>query len=405
MLRSIHFHQILLCLFLFSCKDSGNVIAQENIKPKQETSILVGAEQSQLYLNDLASKKVGLVINQTSLVKGEHLVDYLLNESVLVKRLFSPEHGIRGKADAGEKVKSGKDAKTGLPIVSLYGKNRKPLPEQLEDIDLMVFDLQDVGVRFYTYISTLHYVMEACAEANIPLLLLDRPNPNAHYIDGPILDMKFKSFVGMHPVPIVYGMTIGEYAKMINGEKWLANGVTCDLKVISCAHYAHDKFYSLPIKPSPNLPNDLSVALYPSLCLFEGTTVSVGRGTNKQFQVYGHPQLDDLTFIFTPMPNEGSKTPKHKGKEVYGMDLSGNDLRALRSKGKLDLFHLLKAHRMVKATGEDFFNQNNFFEKLAGNDILRQQILEGKNEKQIRESWNEGLANFKKIRSNYLIYQ
>ena len=320
-------------------------------------------------------------------------------QGVDVIKVFAPEHGFRGKADAGELVKDGIDTKTGVPIVSLYGKNKKPSAEQLKDLDIVVFDIQDVGARFYTYISSLHYVMEACAESNIPVLILDRPNPNGHYIDGPILELEHKSFVGMHPIPVVHGMTIGEYAKMINGEGWLKNGVTCDIKVIDIQNYSHDKAYVLPIKPSPNLPNSQAINLYPSLCFFEGTNVNAGRGTSKQFQIYGSPYLDKTVYDFKyiPSPNEGSKYPKHDGKLCYGEDLANH--------GKLDQLDLNYLIRAYQNSIDKTVFFNDFFTKLAGNKTLQQQIESGIPESEIRQTWNDGLEAFKLTRAKYLIYK
>jgi len=308
----------------------------------------------------------------------------------------------RGIADAGENVDDGIDIETGLPIISLYGENRKPSTNHLKDIDIMIFDIQDVGVRYYTYIGTLHYMMEACAEANIPLLLLDRPNPNAHYIDGPILELEYKSFVGMHPVPIVHALTIGEYAQMINGENWLENGIQCDITVISIANYIHNTSYSLPIKPSPNLPNDVSINLYASLCLFEGTNVSIGRGTEKQFQIVGMPDsnLKRFDYAFTPQPNFGAKHPKHEGKECYGYDLSAIEpLSEIKLEWFIDFYN---AHKESNSN-EPFYNS--FFIKLAGTKKLQQQIEEGLTENQIKATWQEGLDAFRVIRNKYLIYE
>tara|TARA_R110002049_G_scaffold292893_3_gene477633 strand:+ start:344 stop:1333 length:990 start_codon:yes stop_codon:yes gene_type:complete len=328
-----------------------------------------------------------------------HLVDSLLSLKINVVNVFAPEHGFRGTADAGEHIKDGIDTKTGVPIISLYGDNKKPKPEQLKNMDVMLFDLQDVGVRFYTYISTLHYVMEACAEANIPLIILNRPNPNGQYIDGPILEMENKSFGGMHPIPVAHGMTIGEYANMINGEKWLKNGIQCELKVIPVKNYTHQMRYSLPIKPSPNLPNDKSINLYPSLCFFEGANVSVGRGTDKQFQVFGSPFLNKTkyTYTFTPQPNEGAKSPLYQGRVCYGMDLS--KVKALNG---LDLSYLTHAYQATENKSE-FFNA--FFTKLAGTKKLQQQIEAGVSETDIKSSWQKGLERFKATRANYLLYK
>ncbi|GJQ08061.1 hypothetical protein CAPN010_22190 [Capnocytophaga cynodegmi] len=355
-----------------------------------------------LYLPLLQNKKVGIVTNQTGIVKTQtgkyvHLVDTLLKRDIKVTKVFAPEHGFRGEADAGEVVKDGKDTKTGLPIVSLYGKNKKPTKEQLTNLDVILFDLQDVGVRFYTYISTLHYVMEACAEMQLAVVVLDRPNPNAHYIDGPVLQPEFKSFIGMHPVPVVYGMTIGEYGQMINGEKWLENNLNANLTIIPLANYTHQTPYSLPVKPSPNLPNDTSINLYPSLCFFEGTNVSMGRGTSWQFQIYGSPYFEKTTFNFTPKPNEGDKNPKFNGKICYG-----EDLRQYPTLSKLNFTWLKKAHEQSKGVKTPFFTSS--FNKIAGNAILKQQIIAGKSDEEIRKTWKTDLEKFKKTREKYLIY-
>jgi len=366
--------------------------------------ILSGAQQMNTYVPLLETKNVAVVANQTSVIyKSDgsftHLVDSLLSLNITVKKVFSPEHGFRGKADAGEKVTNGIDVKTGLPIISLYGKNKKPSEEQLKDIDVLIFDIQDVGVRFYTYISTLHYVMETCAEIGIPLIVLDRPNPNGSYIDGPTLETAYTSFVGMHPVPVVYGMTIGEYAQMINGENWLKNNVTCNLTIIPIKNYNHHTAYSLPIKPSPNLPNDKAINLYPSLCFFEGTNVSVGRGTNKQFQIYGSPFMadEDIDYCFTPQPNFGAKYPKHQNIKCCGFDLS--DTENLR---KLNLYYLIEAYSSTldKST---FFNS--FFTKLAGTKKLQEQVINGISEKEIYKSWQPKIKAFKKVREKYLLYE
>ena len=384
---------------LSSEKKRNKVHSSEDIE-----EIIVGANQTDLYMPLLHGKKVGLVGNQSSLIlnknkKSVHLVDSLLALNVTLKKVFAPEHGFRGKADAGEKVENGKDPKTGLPVISLYGSNKKPKPEQLEDIDVLIFDLQDVGARFYTYISSLHYVMEACAENNIKLLIFDRPNPNGHYVDGPILEKQYQSFVGMHPIPAVHGLTMGEYAKMINGEQWLKNGISCDLKVIRMSNYNHQKKYTLPVKPSPNLPNDKSINLYPSLCFFEGTNVNAGRGTQKQFQVFGSPFLDakQFSYSYTPISMEGAKNPKHLGKKCFGEDLSESD-----HLDKINLEWLIKAYNNTKNKTEFF---NSFFTKLAGTEKLQQQIENGLSEEEIRKSWVNGLQEFKKKRQKYLLYQ
>ncbi|WP_452227954.1 exo-beta-N-acetylmuramidase NamZ family protein [Lacinutrix sp. MEBiC02404] len=415
---------LLFVLVLISCgsnsktKDTNNsneaMLGQVayDIQEPIEKTLIIGANQTEAYLPLLNGKRVGIVANQTSVVfKGiskkakstsyTHLVDSLVALQVNVKKVFAPEHGFRGTADAGEVVKDGIDTKTGLPIVSLYGKNKKPSAEQLKDLDVVIFDIQDVGARFYTYISSLHYVMEACAEANIPVLILDRPNPNGHYIDGPILEMEHKSFVGMHPVPVVHGMTIGEYAQMINGEKWLENGVQCKIAVIAMENYTHDTVYNLPINPSPNLPNAKSINLYPSLCFFEGTNVSAGRGTDKQFQIFGSPFLDTkmfpYTYEFTPKPNAGSKYPKHENKQCYGMDLSTSKYLS-----RLDLNYIIEAYQAT-ANKETFFN--NFFTKLAGTKELQKQIETRHTAYEIKKTWVRGLASYDTMRQAYLLYK
>ena len=386
---------------MFSCKSKMPVkIAQPITKPTT-TSLEVGANRTSIYFPLLQDKKIGVVANQTSVIFKDdksytHLVDSLFSLNISVKKVFAPEHGFRGDADAGELIKDGIDVKTGIPIISLYGENKKPTYEQLSGIDIVVFDIQDVGVRFYTYISTLHFVMEACAENNIPLIVLDRPNPNAHYADGPVLEISHQSFVGMHPIPVVYGMTIGEYAIMINGENWLKNQITCDLTVVPISNYSHETPYSLPIKPSPNLPNEQSINLYPSLCFFEGTNVSVGRGTDKQFQIYGSPFLAMNSFSFTPQPNYGSKSPPHQGVECYG-----EDLRFYPKLNEINLTWLRDAYSL-SLNSNVFFND--FFKKLAGNDKLQQQIEQGVSIDEIKESWEKDLKSFKKIRKKYLLY-
>tara|TARA_R110002124_G_scaffold3116_2_gene21313 strand:+ start:37486 stop:38820 length:1335 start_codon:yes stop_codon:yes gene_type:complete len=385
----------------------------ENVNLKTE-KIIVGANRISEYLPLLKGKKVGVVANQTSRIvdvrdepitktstripKDEHLVDYLFNNKITVKSVYAPEHGFRGTADAGEMVKDGVDTKTGIPLISLYGKNKKPSPKQLEGIEVMVFDIQDVGARFYTYISTLHYVMEACAEAGIPLVILDRPNPNGHYIDGPILEMEHKSFVGMHPIPVVHGMTIGEYANMINGEKWLKDDITCEITVIEMENYTHAKKYSLPVKPSPNLPNDQAINLYPSLCFFEGTFVSAGRGTEMQFQIFGAPSFssESYPFQFTPQANEGAKYPKFKGELC-----NGKDLRNFPKLNKINLEWLIDAYN-AHGKKKDFFT--NFFTTLAGTKKLQRQIEQGFSAQEIRLSWQNDLDAFNVKRKKYLLY-
>ena len=370
----------------------------------QSDSIIVGAERTSLYFSKLKGKRIGFVANQTSKIKNDHLVDILLNEGVNIVKVFSPEHGFRGNADAGAKVRDEIDLQTGLPIYSLYGKSRrKPSKEVLKDIDLILFDLQDVGVRFYTYISSMHYVMEACAENSIPLILLDRPNPNGFYVDGPILNPKFKSFVEMHEVPVVHGMTIGEYAKMINGERWLKDSVKCSLEVIPCLNYNHLIKYNLPIPPSPNLPNMRSVYLYPSLCFFEGTNVSIGRGTDIPFQIYGAPYFDSKLFKFTPKSSYGSKYPKYKEIDCFGEDLRTLSLDSLKNINSLNFNWLVKSFKMSNES-LDFFNKNGFFNLLAGTDKIMNLIKGGASGVQIRETYQMELEKFKLIRKKYLIY-
>jgi uncharacterized protein YbbC (DUF1343 family) len=375
---------LFLCLLVFlqcSC-------AQETLQ--------LGAEQTDKYFPMLNNKSIGVVGNQSSLIGTTHLVDSLLSAKLQVVKVFSPEHGFRGTADAGAHIENGIDEKTGLPIISLYGSNKKPTESQLEGIEILVFDIQDVGARFYTYISTLHYVMEAAAQNNIPLFVLDRPNPNGHYMDGPILDTAYRSFVGMHPIPIVHGMTIGEYAQMINGQKWLKDSLECDLTVIPMLGYNKQMSYDLPVKPSPNLPNAQAVNLYPSLCLFEGTNVSVGRGTDLPFQHYGAPYLES-DYSFVPESGAGAKYPKQEGEKCYGQDL-----RQLPKLSQLDLSFLIDAYKACPEK-EDFFNA--FFDKLAGGNTLRISIIEGKSIKDIRQSWSEELLEFEHMRNTYIIYQ
>lgn len=381
--------RLLLLLVLLVCgKIAGAVVSP-------------GIENFEVYGKLLDGKKVGIVANQTSVVGEQHSVDFLRNRGIEIVRIFCPEHGFRGDADAGESVGDYKDKVTGLPVVSLYGKKKKPLPEDLKGIDIMLLDMQDVGVRFYTYLSTLHYVMEACAENNIPLIVADRPNPNAFYVDGPVLEMKYKSFVGMHPVPVVYGMTIGEYARMINGEGWLKNGEKCKLTVSPCRDWTRDMVVDLPRKPSPNLPDKVSVMLYPSVCLFEGTVVSEGRGTQTPFQVFGHPALKNMPWSFVPESIEGmSKSPKCLGKKCFGMNLT-DKFEEVRKGKKLRLDWLLTAYRNYTGK-ESFFIP--FFENLAGTAELRKDIEAGKPEAQIRASWQDGLKRFEKVREKYLIY-
>lgn len=385
-----------------SCSFGGptsNVKTSDSLLISDENMIRVGAENIPNILDLIKDKKVGIVGNQSSLVGKVHLVDTLLNLKADIIRVFSPEHGFRGDADAGEKVSNGKDVKTGLEIISLYGDNKKPTAKQLQGIDILIFDIQDVGVRFYTYISTLHYVMEACAENDISLIVLDRPNPNGHYVDGPVLDMKFKSFVGMHPIPIVHGMTIAEYAQMINGEKWLKDGLQCKLTVVPCEGYNHNMPYSLPVPPSPNLRSDLSIQLYPSLCLLEATTVSIGRGTDFPFEVYGHPDFSETGFSFTPKSGFGSKEPKQENKKCNGYHLEDEKYQRME---KLDLSFLVNANKQLD--GKLYIDREKFFNLLAGNDLLIVQLKSGMNEEEIRKSWEPKLTEFNQTREKYLLY-
>lgn len=399
---------VIICLIFFQCSgQEPQTIENKTLKvyftePLIDLPIIVGSERTAEYLKALEGKKVGIVANHTSMIKGTHLVDSLLSLKINVIKVFSPEHGFRGDADAGEEVSSDLDKKTGVPIISLYGKNKKPTPEQIKDLDIIIFDIQDVGARFYTYISTMHYMMEACAENHKKLIILDRPNPNGHYVDGPILEDKFKSFVGMHPVPIVHGMTIGEYARMINGERWLANKIKCDLIVITTENYDHTKYYQLPIKPSPNLPNMSAVYLYPSLCLFEGTPISVGRGTDKPFQVLGHPKMNSDRYTFIPKSMPGAKSPKLEGEKCYGHDLSLFGTEYTKGKGSLNLFWLIDIYTNFHDK-KGFFNT--MFPLLSGTEKLQQQIEAGVIEEEIYTSWKEGITQFKKIRKKYLLYK
>ncbi len=361
---------------------------------------VLGVERLHLFTDSLVNKRIAVVGNQTSVVGNVHLVDSLLGMGLNVVKVFAPEHGFRGQADAGEKVHSTIDEKTGIPLISLYGNNKKPTTEQLSDVDIVIYDIQDVGVRFYTYISTLHYVMESCAENKKPLVVLDRPNPNGHYIDGPIREPQHRSFVGMHPVPIVYGMTIGEYAMMINGEQWLADSLVCNLWVIPCKNYTHKTKYTLPVPPSPNLRSDLAITFYPSLCMFEATTVSVGRGTEWPFEVYGHPRFPELDFCFTPVPMPGAKSPLHENKLCYGFDLANGHQRR---KYEINLNYLIKAKELL-GDSLAFITQTGFFDRLAGTSQLREQIMNGWSAKEIRETWKPGLEQFKATRKKYLLY-
>lgn len=382
-------------------------IGADTLIPKSQPlftkPIIPGAHQTAYYLPAITGKKIALVVNQTSTIGKIHLVDSLKNLGMDIKVIFAPEHGFRGDHSAGAHIKSSKDVKTGLPIISLYGNHKKPSKEDLAGIEYVIFDIQDVGARFYTYLSTMHYVMEACAEMKIPFMVLDRPNPNGFYVDGPILEPKFQSFVGMHPIPIVHGMTLGELAKMINGEGWLENGIKTDLNVIQVAYYHHNRSYKLPIKPSPNLPSQASVYLYPSLCLFEGTNVSVGRGTSTPFECFGKPGLTNRSYKFTPKAIPGiADNPPYKDKECTGALLTSFGTNYIPNSQRIYLDWLILLNEESKADQSDLFNS--FFDKLAGTDKLREQIIAGKTQQEIYESWEPGLKAFKNKRKPYLLY-
>ncbi|WP_105254833.1 exo-beta-N-acetylmuramidase NamZ family protein [Pseudoalteromonas sp. T1lg75] len=365
-----------------------------------QQDIQVGASRFEHYLPLLKGKRVGLVVNQTSIVGDTHLVDALLAKQVKITTIFAPEHGFRGDQDAGAHIDSGIDTKTGLPIVSIYGKNKQPSAEAMSQVDVVLFDIQDVGVRFYTYISSMHYMMQASAAAKAEFIVLDRPNPNIAYIDGPILEPEFRSFVGMHPIPVLHGMTVGELAQMIVGENWLEDGISPALTVIPVANYARDRSYSLPIKPSPNLPNDQAIGLYPSLCFFEATPVSIGRGTDFPFQVLGHDKVALGEFTFSPRSITGAASnPKLKDKIAKGLDLRQSPVRGL------DLGWLISAHNKFKQQNTEFFTSASFMDKLAGTDELRKAIEAGKSEAEIKQTWRAGLEEFKAKRAKYLLYQ
>ncbi len=361
-----------------------------------------GAYRIGLYKNLIAGKSVAIVANQTSMIGKTHLVDSLLSVGISIKVIFAPEHGFRDLADAGETIENGRDTRTGLPLLSLYGNHLKPTPDDLKGIDVVIFDIQDVGVRFYTYISTLHYILEACAENNIKCIVLDRPDPNGFYFDGNILDTAYSSFVGMDPVPVVHGMTVGEYASMVNGEGWLKGGLRCDLTVVKCLNYDHKTYYTLPVKPSPNLPNQTAVYLYPSICFFEGTCLSLGRGTSFPFQVYGSPELPDMGFSFTPESVPGAKNPPLLGKRCYGTDLRDALAMKLVPSPEINLNWIISAYNDFPEK-EKFFIP--YFDVLAGGPLLRQQIRKGMTAEQIRDSWKEGLKGFAGIRNKYLLYK
>lgn len=378
--------------------DNPTLIGEE--RPANLPKLQLGNERMDLYLDSLRGKRVAIVANQSSVLGERHLVDTLLSLGINIQKVFAPEHGFRGTADAGERIWSHKDPVTGIQVVSLYGNNKKPKAEHLYDVDVVLFDIQDVGVRFYTYISTLHYVMEACAENNKTVILLDRPNPNAHYVDGPMLESDQVSFIGMHPVPIVYGMTIGEYALMINGEFWLKKGVTCKMYVVPCKNYFHKMKYEIPIAPSPNLRSDLAITLYPSLCFFEATTVSIGRGTERPFEMYGHPKFHKTDYAFIPMPTTGAKDPLWQNTSCNGYDL--HSIQRKRAY-EINLSWLINARDQL-GDSIPFIDQRQFFDRLAGTTALRKQLTEGKSAKEIKATWKPGLTKFLEVRKKYLIY-
>lgn len=367
-----------------------------------KAAVIIGADRTSDYLPLLKGKKVALVVNQTSKINNTHLVDSFLKMGIKIQCIFAPEHGFRGKASAGTLVKSDKDEETGLKIISLYGSHKKPTSEDLKSVETVVFDIQDVGVRFYTYISTMHYVMEACAENNIPFMVLDRPNPNGHYIDGPILDTAMRSFVGMHPIPLVHGCTVGELAKMINGEKWLKNNLQCNLTVITCKNYDHSTEYILPVKPSPNLQTQSAIYLYPSLGLFEGTTVSMGHGSDKPYQCFCSPAFDWGNMNITPASIKGVyEKPKFLGMSCVGYDLTNYGFTKARHASEINLNWLILSYKLSKNKSQFF---NDFFDTLAGTKILRKQIVEGKSAIEIKQSWQKGLDNYRVMQKKYLLY-
>lgn len=399
MSKNIRVYRLLMLLLIIS-----KVLFSQSLQPVlvEYNSIKVGAQRFKKYLPLLKNKRVAVMINQSSVVDNTYLIDTILAKKVNLIKIFSPEHGFRGHRDAGEKFEEGTDDSSGLPIVSLYGKKKKPTAEDLQDIDVLLIDLQDVGIRFYTYISTMSLAMEACAESGVKVVVLDRPNPNGFYVDGPVLKKEYKSFVGMHPVPVVYGMTIGEYALMVNGEGWLKKGIRCDMKVVKMTGYKHNMIVKLKMAPSPNLPNWQSVYLYPSLCFFEGTVISVGRGTDFPFQVYGYPNADFGSFTFTPQSIVGkSKNPKWLGKLCYGQVLTEYAKNYQKNDIGINLSWLISAYKSLPDSVKFF---NNYFEKLAGTEQLRKQIIEDKSAKEIRESWKPTLKKFMKTRKKYLLY-
>jgi uncharacterized protein YbbC (DUF1343 family) len=406
-----------VCFFILLSTFSLVAFSQTATK----TKIITGADRMDVYLPLLKGKSVAVFANQTSTVGNTHLVDTLLKSGIKIVKIFGPEHGFRGTADAGEHVTNMVDKKTGIPVISLYGDHKKPTADDLKDVDILLFDIQDVGVRFYTFISSLQYYLEAALEFHKPLLVLDRPNPNGFYVDGPVLDMKFKSFVGMQPIPIVYGMTIGEYAMMLAGEKWLSpqanainsynattqptNDTPFHFLVIKCKGYDHNSKYILPVMPSPNLKTMQSIYMYPSTCFFEGTVCSEGRGTDYPFQIFGHPSLPKNLYTFTPMPNAGAKSSKCFNQQCYGWFIKGSNAEILKKlNNKIQLSHFLNAYKLFPGK-DSFFLKNNFINKLVGNDVFTQQVKQNKTEAEIKKSWQPDLLKFKAIRKKYLLYK
>lgn len=404
MAKSIKY--LLVVLWFSACSQptpAPLIQVEDPIDQTVNKRLRLGAKRTEVYIPILEGKTVGIVANQTSFVGEAHLVDTLLALGINVKHVFGPEHGFRGNVTRGKKVSDSVDEKSGLKIVSLYGDNRKPAKETLEGLDVIIFDIQDVGARFFTYISTMSYVMEACAENGIQMMVLDRPNPNGHYVDGPSMKKEFSSIVGLHPVPVVHGMTVGEYARMVNGEGWLKDGIECDLKVIEMENYNHNLSYPLPIKPSPNLPNLKSIYLYPSLCFFEGTVVNEGRGTDKPFQQFGYPNMPDGNTKYTPVFIKGvAETPSFRDEECDGIDLSLLTEDSLRNMARVNLNWLIQAYRDYPEK-DKFFNKK-FFDMLGGSSVLREQIIAGKTENEIRETWKDDLTEFKEVRGKYLLY-
>jgi uncharacterized protein YbbC (DUF1343 family) len=382
-------------------KTISQIMASAEFKPVTSADVTVGAERMDQYLEALKGKKVAVVANQSSMVKHTHLVDTLLSLGIKVTEIFAPEHGFKGDEDAGANIKNGKYKST-VSIVSLYGEHNKPTLADMQDIDIVVYDLQDVGVRFFTYVSTLHYVMEACAENNKELIVLDRPNPNGYYVDGPVLEPQNKSIIGIDPIPLVYGMTPAEYARMLNGEKWLKDGKQCNLLCVPVASYSHKDLYELPVKPSPNLPNMAAIYLYPSVALFEGTVISVGRGTDIPFEAIGAPELQNAPYSFTPQSKTGATHPPYEGQKCNGYDLSDFGTILIKNYQKIYLFWLKGVYKDYPDKTKFF---NSYFIQLAGTDKLQKQIESGASDEEIRKSWEPALSNFKKIRKRYLLYQ